>query len=128
MAKLTPDQVKQRNVILGWDADLNPDHGTITNLRLDTLEALVKAGFLDPEDAQNASPTADEFMGFMEQYPAITAHGYVIGADREDARVTIEGIACDAEAVTADMRDAFIEFARSADEFQYKTDLYAWWD
>lgn len=64
----------------------------------------------------------------MRYYHGFTAHGYVVDADREDTRITIEGI----EKTGKLRKDEIISFANAfcgADEFQL-TDSYArcWYD
>jgi hypothetical protein len=43
------------------------------------------------DDQQNYSPSFKEFVELGEQYPEMTFHGYVVGPERSDERITIEG-------------------------------------
>jgi hypothetical protein len=61
------------------------------NVTAGGLRLLLKGGFLDLYDAQNNSPTAREFLRFVEEHPKFTVFGYAVSPDRDDYRVTIEG-------------------------------------
>jgi|HubBroStandDraft_6_1064221.scaffolds.fasta_scaffold00472_1 hypothetical protein len=89
------------------------------DLPLETLGQLIKAGFVDLDDWNNA-PTASAFASFMERNPGFTAHGYVISWKRNDARITIEGV----EKYAKLTQDEVIDFAstfRFADDFELAT-------
>lgn len=93
-----------------------------------TLKQLIKAGFLDPKSTQNYSPTAEEFVAFMERYPQFKAHGYIVSLERDDARITVEGI----HGTVNDLEEAcsFANAFHYADEFIMMPRGYArvWWD
>lgn len=119
------DDWELRNQILG----LKPqDYAAFENVGLETLQRLVELKFLNPEETQNASPTAQEFMDFMSDFPQCSAHGYAISRKRPDYRVTLEGLFCKAEDVTKDLRSAFSEEFADADELDVDHDLRCWWD
>lgn len=131
---MTKDFNKRDQLLFGQDYDEDMYGGGIR--RFDGLWAvdareLIKLGFLNPHDAQNYSPTAEEFIRFMESgvgHP-ITAHGYAVSQQRGDCRVTIEGIeyAC-AETMSWDQIEAFLTF-RHADEFELDEHrFYCWYD
>lgn len=86
---------------------------------LKILKKLLEEKFLDPEDKHNDAHAVEEFIEFMRGQPGITAMGYAISADRDDYRISIDGIETDNP--SAD----FNEFCCGADEL---TDTYAWWD
>ena len=96
-------------------------------LSLETLKELVALGFADPEETQNYSPTITEFIEFMENHPGYYAHGYTVTDKRPDYRVTIEGIAKDEPCADQDELEAFVLFARHADDFDMNPP-YCWWD
>lgn len=104
--------------------------GGCTNFRfvnVNTLKELVKKGYLDPEDKQNDAPTAGEFIKFMEKYPEFKAHGYIIDNEREDRRITIEGVSGYPQSEEA--KEAFEEMFLNADEFNIEDDeYYCWYD
>lgn len=99
-----------------------------SGLPLETLKLLIEEGFLDPEDCQNNSPSAEEFMNFIEQHPDFTAHGHAVDSTRDDYGVTIEGI----ELFGARSRETereFVMFSQHADDFVFNDKaLFCWWD
>ena len=98
------------------------------NLDVDALKHLLDEGFIDPEEAQNDSPTTMEFYEFISAHPNFTAHGYAVSPDRDDYRITLEGIECYESCDTKTIRD-FIELCRFADELSVNDGcMYAWWD
>lgn len=64
------------------------------NLSFKKAKELMERGFLPPKDKQNDAPTAQEFVDFMAAHDPDnwTLHGYSVSPEREDVRVTIEGI------------------------------------
>lgn len=91
------------------------------------LKELVKKGYLDPKDKQNDAPTAGEFIKFMEKYPEFEAHGYIIDNEREDRRISIEGLSGYPQSEEA--KEAFEEMFSEADEFNIEDDeYYCWYD
>lgn len=97
-----------------------------------TLAALIAEGFLEADSRQNDSPTAAEFLAYMEANEGVTAIGYAVSPERSDYRVTIEGIVL-AKPYTAEQEASFRSFCERADEL-FETDspygrgLRAWWD
>lgn len=92
------------------------------------LRALLESNFSDEEDAQNDSPTYREFLEFMEAHPGVTAHGYIVTPDREDCRVSIEGIEYEG-AYTMEWLKDFAFLCRHADEFKIdENGFYCWYD
>ena len=92
-----------------------------------TIAKLIAFGFLDPEDCQNDSPTAAEFLEFMHEHQGFLAHGYAVSPDRDDYRVTIEGIGKLAH-ISEEDREAFGWF-RDADEYYCGAgECYCWYD
>ena len=93
-----------------------------------TAKDLIRRGFLDPEETQNWSPTAKEFVDFCHDYGSgWTLHGYVVSPERADCRVTIEGISCDRDLDRQEIVD-FVEMFRGADEFSVDHGAYCWYD
>lgn len=118
-------------IVFGEIQDWTRDHGgckRFESISLEGLKLLLEKKMIDPEMTQNSSPSIADFMGFMEKYPNVVAHGYVVTIDRPDCRVSLEGLRCKPEDVTPEMKDAFIEFCRLADEFEFRDCLYSWWD
>ena len=121
----------------GWCGQLN-DKGVFVDydvvdfhgLTAKGMATLISEGFADPEDAQNSAPTFKEIMDFVEVHPDFTAHGYIVTPERDDYRVTVEGV----EGWTDDCEEerAFAKMFRCADEYECdeRGDGYcrAWYD
>ena len=121
---------KRRCEIMGISFPVNYLGGCcgFEGLNLNQLNLLLNEGFIDPEEQQNCAPNTAEFKEFLEAYPDVTVHGYIISPDRTDYRVTIEGISYKGE-VSTEMRQSFIEMFKFADEFDIEDDsLYCWFD
>jgi hypothetical protein len=130
---LTNEQVIERDkIVFGEPFDWSQPTGGIARFRdltLDRLEQLIKAGFIDLDECQNDSPTTQEFLEFMQQYPKARAHGYVISNEREDVGAVIEGLEVDRADVTTELFRDFVRLCRYADEFDdCDAGLYSWWD
>jgi hypothetical protein len=96
-------------------------------LDLKTLRRLARLGLAD-EGPWNNCPGNGAFLGFMEGHPSWTAHGYAVSPDREDARITIEGLEKEGR-VGKREGEAFLEAFGAADEFEVSA-RYArcWYD
>lgn len=108
------------------------------NISYDTLVKLVEIGAAKPDDAQNSSPTIQEFLDiFKNMKDRVSFIGYVVYPPRDDCRVSIEGF--DACGFIGDdllnflqkvpFKDAYV------DEKNYKQNeedgtwtLHCWWD
>jgi hypothetical protein len=71
---------------------VNYDVLTFGRLPINVLQDLVDKKFIDPEEAQNDSPSVREFMEHMIKYPTLLAHGYIVSNKRKDYRISIEGL------------------------------------
>jgi hypothetical protein len=99
-----------------------------SGLTLEQLDKLIDNRFIDLSDRQNDSPTAQEFYEFIKDHPEVKAHGYVISKDRNDYRVSIEGLEFDGVVSKTTMSD-FVKLCRHADEFTCEQNkLRSWWD
>ena len=92
---------------------------------LDQLDTLAANGFLDLDQTKNSSPTVGELMDFMRKHAdkGVVAHGYIVANDREDRRISLEGLAHDSE--DRDFQITFLEAMQGADELDR---FRAWWD
>lgn len=134
--RLTLSEQKERGAIIreGGTAYTDSDdenYARFRDMTPETARKLIEAGFADPEDSQNDSPTFLEMVEFCEKHPGFTIHGYTIGEDRSDARVTAEGVG--GEAANADAALDFAEAFRFADDFNIvrgtdHTVCYCWYD
>lgn len=97
-------------------------------LTVEALEDLIEEGFVDLDDCQNNSPTVREFLEFARERPmSVFFHGYAVHKNRDDYRVTIEGLSCPTGHAhkTQAFKDAWKAIGRSADE---KSVTRLWWD
>ena len=98
------------------------------NLTLAQLTELIELEFCDPTGSQNDSPTAELFCKFMKKFPFLRAHGYVVHRDRDDYRMTIEGLRFKGK-VSREQVAAFRKFCTGADDLSTDNNiLYSWWD
>ena len=126
--KYTEEQDKERCKLVGVDTkNFFGGCSRFEGMNAKTLQLLVDKGYADLEDNTNGSTTLGEYLEFMKEHPRFKAHGYIISNDREDRRITIEGL--EAKRVTIKEMVAFTNLDRFADEFE-ATQLYcrSWWD
>jgi hypothetical protein len=120
------DIIRSGAVYTGDDTD---DYAHFSEMTPETARKLIKAGYADPDESQNGAPTFEEMTVFCEQHPGFKLHGYVIGNDRNDARITAEGVQGTAQDIEA-MFD-FIETFRCADDCDTNRETrgcYCWYD
>ena len=103
-----------------------------TGMRPKTLRTLLEEGFADRAERQNAAPSIAELLGYMEAHSGVSAIGYAVDPERDDYRVSVDGLVL-AFPYSDEQERAFREFCESADEL-FLTDsvvghgLRAWWD
>ena len=131
--KLTKAKQKERAEILRSGANYKgadqENYSHFDSMTPETARKLMNMGYADPEDSQNGAPTFEEMTVFCEKHPGFKLHGYVIGGDRDDARVTAEGVQGTAQNLE-DMLD-FIETFRCADDCDTNRETrgcYCWYD
>lgn len=100
----------------------------IGGLTLAKLETLVKENFIDLEEQQNDAPCVGDILLFMKANPRFTCHGYVVSPERDDYRVSIEGVDLNGKPTKKESKD-FIALFRHADEFKCdETGCHCWYD
>ena len=126
--KYTEEQDKERCELVGVnDKSLSGGCASFSGMTYETLQKLVDKGYADLEDSQNDSTTLGEYLEFMKTHPRFKAHGYIVSNDRNDRRITIEGLK--ASQVTLDELQDFINLDRDADEFEaMQSYCRSWWD
>lgn len=99
-----------------------------------TAEALIAQGFLDPKETQNDSPTVREFIDFAKEHldADFKFHGYVVGPEREDCRVSFDGIESSKDEIS---KETLLDFVKTflvkyhADDMDVNDDwLMCWYD
>lgn len=128
-AQLTEEQFNDRDEMMEPFFDGSPYGadwvGGIRHYReLDakTLTQLIEKGYADPDENQNCAPTIGYILTVLKEHSDLTAHGYVVSRDRDDARISIEGVegVCDLETAL---------LFRNADDFSYQNgEFYCWYD
>lgn len=99
-------------------------------INLPTFIRAMKMGYIDKDDNQNNSPTAERLLKFAlnnQELGNFTFSGYLIYPPRRDFRATVDCI--EAHASHPDIKDKFMNIRKNADDFQI-SDVYcwAWWD
>ena len=95
---------------------------------------LMNKGFIDPKEAQNDSPTTQEFLDMTDGLDdTVVFEGYTISDTRGDYRVTIDTLEIDIPSDDAGLISFMVEQTRHADEFDLDPcgdhfHLRAWWD
>jgi hypothetical protein len=115
---------------VNWGEDSTGGVAHFDDLKPEEARTLMDAGEIYPEGRQNYSPTMKEFVEFMESVDDhdIRAIGYMVSPNRDDERITIEGLMVD-ETISRDLLFRFIEKFRDADEFTAMDDyLRCWYD
>lgn len=125
--------IKKRNEILkpyflcnDWLGGIN----RFEKVSLEVMEQLIEAGYLDPSDKQNESPTAGQFFSFMKEFSNdidITAHGYVVSEERSDCRVTIEGLEGEFKNYSKELEEMIKSKFSLADEFEIDEEGFWFW-
>lgn len=125
------EEIRRNQIIFGKDYVSFPDGGTLHfhNLKASDADLLIELGFLDPEECQNESPTAEKFISDCKKANSnLTLHGYVVSPKRKNTRVTIEGIRGKVEC-RDDLLDLILTH-RHADELEFDREgnFYCWYD
>ena len=99
----------------------------------EVIQELLENDFIDPKECQNDSPSVQEFFDFTEGFDDVEFECYEISPDRDDYRVTIEGIDISIPDNDHDGLSNVVDYLRYADEFDMthtgsKYFIHAWWD
>lgn len=110
---------------------IGDDYASFYELNEWRLALAIERGYIDTDDAQNASPTALEFLQFAQNQNRghFYFNGYLIYPPRRDCRATIDSI----QVYTSDkeFQEKFKKFAETADIvkiIEKEGYYYAWWD
>jgi len=98
------------------------------NLSLEKLELLIKENFLSLSDKPNYCPKAEDIYNFVKNNPDFKTIGYAVSPDREDYRVSLNGV----ELKRSPTKDEIIDFVnvfRLASSFKCNSKTcYAYFD
>jgi hypothetical protein len=90
------------------------------------LATLFDERWLDPDDRQNAAPSAWDIFQFVCDHPGTHAQGYAVSPDREDYRVSLETVW--APEIDDALRADAVEFCVDADAVETSDHLECFWD
>ena len=130
------DYKKRDQIIFGSNPPEHYDCKRFT-CEKEKIETLVKEGFLDPKEYQNCSPTTQDFLDYtegFEDYGIETKFTcYVIEPERDDTRVTIEGVNFIVPETAYDQVAYIVEVFHDADVFTVEHAwsnyyIHTWWD
>ena len=131
MQKELNKDVQMRDVLIfGRYRPKMYEHGGIRRfegMTRKTLWELLLRGFIDPEDTQNLAPSVKEIYDFMRRNRGYTCHGYAVSVDRDDYRVSIEGVCKGEPAKSPEEFQDFKETFKYADEFNPSI-MWCWFD
>lgn len=99
----------------------------------ETMKELVANDFIDMNECQNYSPYTKEFMEILDGIPSVEFIAYAVSPERDDYRITIEGVDVEIDDTDYDTVSLLVESFHTADEFNFQHDgdkyyLHAWWD
>lgn len=129
MFEFNRDVEKRDKLIFGEYAPEKYMGGTrqFEGASVELMRQLLDLGYMDPEETQNDSPTAQEFVEYAEKWGGYVFDGYVVSINRQDYRVDITAISKGDYAEREEVTE-FIKLFRFADEFDVDGGLYAWFD
>jgi hypothetical protein len=90
------------------------------------LAALLDGKWLNPDDRQNAAPSAWDIFQFVCGHPGTHAQGYAVSPDRKDYRVSLETVW--APEIDDVLRADALEFCADADIIETSDHLECFWD
>lgn len=135
MRVLNDDEANEREQIV-FGMNYSParyEYGGISyfdDMDTATARKLMDLGYINPDDAQNCAPISREMIEFCENTPGNWyLHGYVVSKDRNDSRITFEGVGSN-DILNADQALEFYEMFRFADELEAHIGgtAYCWYD
>ena len=133
MQDLNKDWKKRDKHIFGNVSTNYHQHGgcrSFEALTLEQLQYLIDNNFIDLEDCQNSAPSVEEMFEFMKAHSDFVAHGYVVSPDRDDYRVSLEGLRYRGKKkVSVKLVAEFVSFCQGADALEVdEKQLFCWWD
>lgn len=95
-----------------------------------TAKKLSELGYIDPDDTQNLSPTAQEMIDFCDDGSGKWyLHGYVVSPERSDCRISFEGCGSREELSVLEAFN-FLKMFKLADDLDCEPGCcaYCWFD
>ena len=118
-------------IVFGEDYNSEKYSGGIRRfdyLSSEDLNRLLDIGLADPDEQQNEAPTTKEISKFLNDHQNFWAHGYVVSPERDDYRVSLEGVECGSDYDLSDVQDFFSLFKYPDEVSVEKTGMYCWFD
>lgn len=134
--KLTPEQEAERDTIIFGKYDPNAYGGGCRSFRkLDPrkMSKLIKLGYAHPDATQGSCPDIEACLKFCRSHKGFRMHGYVVSRERNDCRVSVEGVEAngsdvvDRGAAYVDTIIDFVDLFRFADDLQIGGENSAWY-
>lgn len=124
--------------ILSNNSDLNDKYAwggifRFEGLTMEGVSQLYNKEMLDPEEAQNSSPTVEEMINFIKDNKfenKLNFHGYIVVPERNDVRISFEGVQ-NKKGATFSKRDLdkIEEMFINSDELDLnQTEVWVWYD
>lgn len=100
-------------------------------LTVAALMLLASQGFVDLDEQQNESPTIREFLALGIRFPNdVTFHGYAVSTDRDDYRLSVEGLEVEGTR-SPELKRALNTLKKNREPDEMRRDdtfLRFWWD
>jgi hypothetical protein len=124
--KYNQDQERRDKLVNAKYENFDKSYAHYSDVSVDTLKILLDEKFANPADVQNSAPTIQEFYDFMVKHPEYKAHGYVIGLERSDYRVSVEGLSGVPKNIESRL-DFFRKFRHADDLNEYRDGSVSCW-
>lgn len=139
MSKWSYQDMCRRDWILFWDEEYDESNYRLGGIRYvdnatsSQIKTLLNEKFIDGRDKQNLAPCAKKFLEFCEKNSDKATwylHGYAVAWEREDCRVSIEGIGTKEPIYDEKLIREFRKLNEKADECRaiLGEPLYCWYD
>ncbi len=139
MSKWSYQDMCKREWILFWNKEYDESNYNLGGIRYfddaspSQIRHLLEAKLMNGNDKQNLAPCARAMLKFCEKHANEAEwylHGYAVSWNREDCRVSIEGICTHKPVYDEKLIKEFRKFAKYADDCTavLGEPLYCWYD
>ena len=129
---LNKDHADQRDLVLFHEPYDESKYGggvrDFDGLTYRGCQQLLELHVIDPGETQNDSPSVGEIAEFLKKHPNFTAHGYAVSRERDDYRVSFEGVECGEGYTLSDVQDFFSLFKYPDSLTVDEHGMYCWYD
>ena len=125
------DNLRQK--IMGINANYRGGTAQYTKMTLSVLNELIDNNFVNLDEKQNNAPTVGEFRDFLLKHKdkEIYLHGYMVSPNREDYRISVEGLEAPLSRTGDDMdfTDEIYQAFCNADVIDFRgCKFFCWYD